>query len=427
MLETCKSFVIAVALLAISYIASVKCSCQDGPEGSLLCWTRGEADGSEHIASFKALSNRIVHSSYMSLVKRHEIYYPLYACKASSQRSLSMTFQGREIPIILMETLECSMTGNMLGSIYEMIGYSSEMNIAFGRLVSPHKRCDEGTMGDILKHMPNLFIPQGIIANNVSVQHDGRKCDDIAPWPWEKQWAHMWRHWSVISTASSTMVQHYITHRQAVSQEDRNLYQVRSKRMVAIHLRCGDNLRHGAMGLLSMSYYRYALSVARSVMPSNTSIEEFLIFTDASREGEWGEVCGQALDQLEELVKKESQKKTVKVMTEAGVAQSFATMHSAAVLLCSVSTFCFFAGTGGGTLLMPVGPDFVIGLPSPQQEKGGISSAISSGSSFGQKGTLTKGVYSPLHNVIAIPAQFYRPEKNSTKDFINLLANAVHA
>lgn len=426
MLEKFEAFVLAVAFLAFSYISSVKCSCQDGPESSLICWTRGEADGLEPIASFKALSNRVVHSSYMNLVKRHEIYYPLYACKASSQRSLSMSFQAREIPIILMETLECSMTGNMLGSIYEMIGYSSERNIAFGRLISPHKRCDEGTMGDILKHMPNLFIPQGIMANNVTVQHDGRKCDDIAPWPWEKQWANMWRHWGLISMVSSTMVQRYIVHRQTVSKEDKELYTVRSKRIVAIHLRCGDNLRHGAMGLLSMSYYRYALSLAHSVVPSDTRIEEFLIFTDASRDGEWGEVCGQALDQLEALVKKENPKKTVKIMTEAGVAQSFATMHSAAVLLCSVSTFCFFAGTGGGKLLMPVGPNFVIGLPSPQQVANNNTSGISSDVLLGKAGAENKGVYSPLQNVIAIPAQFYRPEKNTTKDFINILANALH-
>jgi hypothetical protein len=395
----------------------------------------------DYFQSFQHIATSASRSPYMHLIKRQEIYYAKPACKLSASRSFNFkSLNGIEQSIILMETLECSMTGNIMGSIYEMFAYAMEKQIAFGRLKNPSKHCGENTIADVLRHLPVLFIPSQQI--NASFEdatkigrHDSGKCDSIYIWPWESSEAHMWRQYPLIAHLQATMVQRYV---QSLSHqpEKHRLYTTDLEDTIALHFRCGDNLKHTNMGLLSMAMYRdlfnhLLLATTTPTSSSSSSSTEkkkkkklptkhrVLIYTDTQRDNsEHGEICSQALNQLETFIQHEYSHSisTVKVMWQSSALDAFVSLQQAKKVICSISTFCFFAAMGqflpnttethssnsttvktSKILIMPVGENFAVGLPNRKE---------------------------PFPGVITVTGRFFRPMGNTTETFLKILATA---
>lgn len=117
---------------------------------------------------------------------------------------------------------------------------------------------------------------------------------------------------------------------------------------VAIHYRCGDN-DVGVYGLLAYS------SVLRRIPEYATSI--YVMTEDEHRKTrpEQRAVCRAVLHSLHKRLSLRFPLAAVLVLRGADIYDDFTRLASAAISICSVSTFCFWAAIGaeGGTVYMP--------------------------------------------------------------------------
>lgn len=382
--------------IAIHYIDG---NCDRSDENFLMCadFAPKSNYSLEYFNSYKALAHNVVQSSYMNIVKRREIYYTEAACKRSAEKGFQLTVNSNQnIPILLIETLECSMTGNILGSTFEGFAYAMENNIAMGRLIRPHSNC-KGGMAELLHFIPELLLPINIINDKYTV----RACDSIAKWPWESPSAHMWRKWSAVGTLNHAMVLHYLRHQASNSN---NIDTVKLgdvsvsslKHALVVHVRCGDNLYHTNMGLLSMHFYHRAIT---HIIPKHTlgsDLKEVLIFTDANFDStENGALCKAAIEQLTTTLQSAANinNRIPLRIANAGAHEAYVSLQMAKAVICSISTFCFFAAAGNqGTVILPTGTLFSVQPPS-----------------------------TGLQGVTTMSTMFYRPGKNSTEEFLKIV------
>lgn len=298
----------------------------------LLCY-----DGFSHPAllSFATSYNTRKYHEYTDVTAR--------ACNDAAAKSLVLNYVdesgSRSFPILLSKPVACYSTGNMLGTYYEALSFGIAKNIIVGRL---NGDCDGfPNNSTIFVHLPRLYIP-----NQPSTSLTTDVCTAIkSNSPWDNRESVFWNHLSVIRQIHKEMIFNYLVAN--MLQTDQAL----AEESLTIHYRCRDNVVEKMYGLLPFSIYKQLLStIAKNShhTKSNNVIRKIIIVSDAKQSEAYGTLCWSLVGSLRDKILSLPMFEHTRVdLVYTPPSMTFALMHVSKALICSVSTFCFFAGLGG--------------------------------------------------------------------------------
>ena len=339
-----------ILFLLFKFAAIVTASNNHGPKWDRNCFTLSGV-----LICFRPVkSSVLVHSAYEQYIlltskvnrNEYESWELKPPCDALKKYKNFLNFSSetrmRNISIILYTSRIEAQAGNMLGFFWEILSFCVENGVAFGRLTSRR----EGYMSGFHSHLPELIIPAGVIrpinCSTFDTFYNLR----------ENPNAIFWRYHSLISTINHIAVNRYVKS----SSLESLMHSFAVNRTVTIHLRCGDNLYNKRYGIIGFDMYKKLLS-------SFQNNYSYSIITDSSiKFNIVGNFCWKIVGYLKELILSVHSTAVVNIL-HAQAEIAFAFMNLADVLVCSPSTFCFYAAYGSKQSFIP-GGDNVLRYPA---------------------------------------------------------------
>ena len=252
--------------------------------------------------------------------------------------------------------------GNDILEYYEAASVAMELHVPF--LSITLDRCE----GDLRMQLPFLLLPaapkEGERAATPSVQSVAAAVQMLRPFPHEYKASRMWRNGRFLSALNHLMVmRHFAKSRPAAGNST-------AKKSLALHFRCSDNMVHKLYGLISIGEYE------KVVLQNAHRVDEVRIYTDLREtvtmtadnfhantssinkeviESTCRYVLNRAIERLRPLMPAGADFKVD--YFGPSPSEVFQRLHSADVVVCSPSTFCFLAllGAGGSKKYYPSG------------------------------------------------------------------------
>ena len=290
----------------------------------------------------------LYYDAFMDMVKLLDSdgnapYHSQNSCPYSMTKNLTLTLPGetRKVTILIMRVMTHRSTGNHIGWFYEVLSFALARGLLIGRL-DPDTDRHLGTRR-LEAHLPRLFIPNNLSYDTQLTQKD---CDSIVQWPWENPVAYTWNATDTMNEVSNQMLEGY-----AKSNIPEKVFGSKVVNSVGVHFRCGDNLDHIVYGLIDFREYGKIFEDLRGRLDKD--VNRVIIYTDASRRGENGQVCWSVLGELSNAISRWLPGLSVEVHS-AAFAHVFSMIHFSKVAVCSVSTFCFFSTFGTPLVYQPL-------------------------------------------------------------------------
>ena len=266
------------------------------------------------------------------------------SCPWSVMRNLSVTLPGetRNVSIIIMRVGTHRSTGNQLGWFYDLLSFALERGFLLGRLEAFWER-HLGPTRRLESHLPRLFIPNKLSYEKMTL----KDCRTVEQWPWENPIAYTWNATDTMNEVNTQMLTRY-----AQANIPEKVFGANLTNSVAIHFRCGDNLDHIVYGLIGFNTYGKIFTELRGKL--DKKIDRVLIYTDAKRNGDNGHVCWNLVRELADAISRRWLPGLEVEVHSAAFAHVFAMIHFSSVVVCSVSTFCFFSTFGTPLVYQPL-------------------------------------------------------------------------
>ena len=283
-------------------------------------------------------------------------YRALSSCLLSVERNFQLNSLGKKnisVSVLIIRPNLCKSTGNILGFFYEAISFALSHGFIVGRLDPlPSETCDMGgSIGRLESYLPRLFIPKNLSTTPLNDEH----CNTINQWPWQNSKSYFWNATDVIREVNSKMMKDYSVANVPAQRLGTSLTEC-----VGVHFRCGDSLHHQNYGLYPFHVYR---EIFRELaMKYRTS--KYVIYTDVNKHGRpYGQLCWNLLGELQRTIQRTTglQHSDVEIHFST-VPHAISMLHMSKVIICSVSTFCFFSSYGYNVVYQP-SPVVLFGYP----------------------------------------------------------------
>ena len=271
----------------------------------------------------------------------------LHSCEVSARRKFTLSLLGAEnftASIIIIRPNFCKSTGNILGFFYEAISFGLSNGYLVGRLDPlPTERCgNEGRIGSLESYLPRLFIPKNLSRIHLRQSH----CRTIDKWPWQDPQSYFWNTTDVIEKINTKMMRDYSSANIPTETLGNSLSE-----SVGVHFRCGDSLQHPNYGIIPFHVYRELFS--KLAIDYNTS--KYIIYTDVNKHVQpYGQLCWNLLGELQQTIHNTVGLKHTDVNIQFSTfSHAISMLHMSKVIVCSVSTFCFFSSYGSNIVYQP--------------------------------------------------------------------------
>lgn len=270
----------------------------------------------------------------------------LHSCKASVKRTAILNNENMSLSILLIRPNSCKSPGNTLGFFYEAISFGLANGYIIGRLdPRTDDNCDiaEET-GKLETYFPRLIIPKTLNISPLNLDH----CNTLDEWPWQNPQSHFWGASELLGNINKKMMKEY---------SSANVPSKNSSETVGIHYRCGDNIQDH--GVFPFSAYK---SILKKIA-LDPLISRFVIYTEVDKHGFYGQLCWNLLGELQQTIKNtEGFRNADIVINYSSPSHAMSMLHMSKVIICSVSTFCFFSSLGSNVVYQP-GPVSLFGYP----------------------------------------------------------------
>lgn len=328
-------------------------------------WERNCYTFRGHLFCFKlASSKRSLHPLYEAFLHlKQTIKFPAVTdrylnlkevCNEANELDYTINSNSlrHALKILVYFQRSTAQAGNMLGWYWEMVAFCLEHHIVMGRL-SKHGENHEH-MSDFYEHLPELIIPKHAIQKNRITCKWFNASGFQDPFP--QKTALFWLHSAMMAKINSLAVISYVSH-QPPSSFLPHFRRLEPKKNV-IHFRCGDNLFNNDYGLYPFSVYKKLLLQIASEKKA-----AFWIVTDSSINFRpVGGFCWKIVGHLKELVLSVHPNAVVDIRYD-DVVETYSMMHLADTLICSISTFCFYAAYGSIRSFLPIDTP-LLGFPN---------------------------------------------------------------
>ena len=299
------------------------------------------SDASPIYQDFDALRSKV----RASVTNYRDMYRHTTACEKSIE--LNSTLLGR--PVLWYAIQPCGQAGNMFSFYWEAISYCLEHGIVFGVLQYVDE-CpnSEQNMLSLYDYLPDLVIPPE--RNNH--YNPIRSCQKFSN-PFMSNDSYFWKRNTFISTVNREAVQKSLANHLMSSGLK---YPRVSSNSVVIHYRCGDNLSLSKYySLISdLSYINLLQENIFRDASSMSNFSEIIIITDSDvNYGQIGFFCWARVGHLLETIKSHFKNKLPVVIRKSTTVASFLELNDASVVVCSHSTFCFYATYGSNRGYLP--------------------------------------------------------------------------
>ena len=263
------------------------------------------------------------HAEYLALISQRN--------QSGKHWCTTLPHEGRHVPLVVSNPVECRQAGNMLGFWMDMLTKALEEGLAFGRDVYAPKHCPGMHMTPFYEWMPQLVIPPRLA--------QGRRCTHphSCPNPWGTGGCSIWRHTGLLSFIINTAAHLHAMHKPSILFSGRHL---------VLHLRCGLGTAR-IYGLIPFSLLKQQI---KETPPQD--FDRAVLLTDATPSFRGpGEKCWFITGKLKELAASVTKKDVLVSFTD--VADAVAIMALATHTICSISTMCFYAAYGAKHPAMP--------------------------------------------------------------------------
>lgn len=285
------------------------------------------------------------------------------SCEHSVKRKHTLKVSNDiTLSILLIRPKSCKSSGNVcglgniLGFYFEAVSFGLANGYLIGRLdpLADQNCGEEDTTSQVLTFLPRLIIPKTFNSTRLNALH----CTTIDRWPWENTHSYFWRNPELLGSINRKMMSDYT---KAIIPNAG-----KTTDSVGIHFRCGDSLYHGNYGVFPFHVYRTIFSE----LASSHSSSLYIIYTDVNKGGyAYGQLCWNLLGELQIAIKRTAGLKNVNVLVDfSSPAESIAKLHLSKVIVCSVSTFCFFSSMGSSFVYQP-GPVNLFRDPNMTEKK----------------------------------------------------------
>ena len=263
------------------------------------------------------------------------------SCEASTiSHHVINTTDGASISILLVRpkpSFGCGL-GNQLGMFYEAVSFGLASGYLIGRLDPLFDGTPgiEGKTSKVLTYLPRLIIPRNLSTTEL------KYCGTIDRWPWENTKSYFWKSQQFLGKmVRKTMTDYSIASRSVTE---------KISERVGIHFRCGDNFFNENYGIFTFHVYR---SIFEDIA-KRFKLKQFVIYTDVNKHGHFGHLCWNFLGELQQLIKETRGLNDSNVMVDFSSPDiAVSRLHLSKVVVCSVSTFCYFASFGSSYVYQP--------------------------------------------------------------------------
>ena len=360
-------------------------SCCHEVDSTLFCFELAKMEDQNYniYSNFPELNSTML--KLYALVQGMELQYYERAKNESSKTTniaknvcenfhFDFNFENRNVPILFWSQLPCSSFGNNLGFYYELLSFCLKYGMGLVRVDlfpdnygSHNDHCNpDGNMSSLLKYLPKFVLP--LHKKEAPVTSWKELCDTIPLWPWTSSNNHFYRNFNIVHKLNMHMVHNYLRfsqhheHSPHVIKEEYVNYlaekvKVLSPHSLAIHFRCSDNLINGQMGLIPFSQY---IKIFRNISNdpyARENLKEIIVYTDVWPTNQFSEQCTYLLQQFKLLLKSPRSpfSHLPFEISWTNAVDSFVLMAMSKYLICSASTFCFFAAINHGHSYIPSG------------------------------------------------------------------------
>jgi len=295
------------------------------------------------------------------MLERKAAINPPQACNMS--KHLNMTVQRvvdgqvQTVPVFFFSRKDCTSTGNIIGMYYEALTFAMSHQMAMALIANHHCKQEQ----TLLSYLPTIIYPPAI-SNQFS--WDTIDCSKLQIFPWEHvQNALFSGNLDMLFALNHEMITSYTLD----NHFHKNIPFI-MKDTLMIHFRCRDNFS-SRMGLFPFSFYLSRVTeIVADFKSRNYEFASITILSDAMPGGFAGDTCWRLVGELRRLLSQHfpssggfvsqhrgggphhsakggtsSSREIIinDVYTTPFVA--YAMLHYAKVVICSISTFCFFA------------------------------------------------------------------------------------
>lgn len=274
------------------------------------------------------------------------------ACVFSSSQHLSVLHEqtGNKLSVFVIKPSSCYSFGNMIGNFYEAISFGAKHGVVVFRA---NGDCD-GLVhnASIISGLPHIFIPNTPVKTLLSKDTCKSGIPSRSPWDSDQS-----LYWSTIGPVSK--INHKMIHEFRSQPSFSKTSVSDSENTLAIHYRCSDNVVSGIYGLFPYTTYKNILSEISDKyinkeyhrMDSNgkhvTTFSKITIISDAKETGAYGMLCWHLVGLLRDKIPSLPGFQDMRIdIVYATPSTSMVLLHTAKVVICSVSTYCLFATLG---------------------------------------------------------------------------------